>query len=120
MIENEAELLWQAADRSTGYALVVKAVEDREVSDIRQLVQFLIAHPATVALCGIAGEKAQLIAARSSDLSQDMVPVLKSGLAVWGVDRGGGQPSFAQGGGASITLAQVETALSTAAAYLRR
>jgi hypothetical protein len=47
-----------------------------------------------------------------------MVPLLKKGLAVWGVERGGGRPSFAQGGGASATVTNVETALQEAARFI--
>jgi hypothetical protein len=67
-------------------------------------------------LCGVAGEKAMLIVARSDDLPHDMVPVLKRGLAVWNIERGGGRPSFAQGGGVSASREQVESALAAAAA----
>ena len=115
VLENEAELLWQAADRSSGYALIVQAFENRDVGEIRQLIQHLIAHPATVALCGVAGDKAQLIVARSEDLAPDMVAVLKRGLSVWGVERGGGRPTFAQGGGAAAAPEKVRAALTAAA-----
>jgi alanyl-tRNA synthetase len=115
VIENEAEMLWQAADRSSGYALIVRAFENRDVAEVRQLVQHLIAHPVTVVLCGVAGDKAQLIAARSDDLAPDMVEVLKRGLSVWGVERGGGRPMFAQGGGAPASPDQVRAALAAAA-----
>jgi alanyl-tRNA synthetase len=119
VLAREADMLWQSADRTAGCALVVEAFENRDVAEVRQLVQHLIAHPATVALCGIAGEKAQLIAARSADLPQDMVVALKRGLAAWGVERGGGQPSFAQGGGAAASLDQVRAALAAAAEAVR-
>jgi alanyl-tRNA synthetase len=119
VLENEAELLWQVADRSSGYALIVYAFENRDVAEVRQLVQHLIAHPATVALCGVAGDKAQLIAARSEDLTSDMVAVLKRGLSVWGVERGGGRPAFAQGGGAAASPDQVRAALAAAVEAVR-
>ncbi len=119
LIQNEAELLWQSADQSAGFRLITRAYTDRDLADVRQLVQTLIAHPATIAICGVAGDKAQIIAARSDDLPYDMVPVLKQGLAVWGVERGGGRPSLAQGGGTAASHDQVEAALAAAVRHLR-
>ncbi|HVO68391.1 MAG TPA: alanyl-tRNA editing protein [Aggregatilineaceae bacterium] len=119
LLEQEAERLWQAGDRTGPYVLVELAFEGRDVADVRQLVQGLIAHPATIALCGVAGEKAQLIMARSDDLPHDMVPVLMHGLAVWDVDLGGGRPSFAQGGGATASIEQVQAALAAAVQAVR-
>jgi alanyl-tRNA synthetase len=115
VLEAEAESLWMSADRAAGYALIVRAFVDRDPAEVRQLVQNLIARPSAVVLCGIVGDKAQLITARSENVALDMVPVLKRGLAVWGVDRGGGRPSLAQGGGVVATLAEVEKALAAAA-----
>ncbi len=114
VLENDAAAAWRAGERRDGYTLVMKAFIDRDAAEVRQFAQMLVAHPATVALCGVGGDKAQLIAARSDDLPFDMVPVLKRGLAVWGVDRGGGRPAFAQGGGTSASLADVENALQNA------
>lgn len=114
-LEHEAEQLWQAARRRAGATVITQAFDDRDVGDVRQIVQNLIAHPATVALCGVAGQKAHLIAARSDDLDHDMVPALKRALAVLNVERGGGRPSFAQGGGVSATLTDVRAALQAAA-----
>lgn len=111
--------MWQSADQSAGFRLITHAYTDRDVADVRQLVQTLIAHPATIAICGVAGDKAQLIAARSEDLPYDMVPVLKQGLAVWGVERGGGRPSLAQGGGTAASYDQVEAALAAAVRHLQ-
>jgi hypothetical protein len=44
-----------------------------------------------------------------------MVAALMAGLAVWGVDRGGGRPEFAQGGGVAASVNDVEKALAAAA-----
>ncbi|MBN1679211.1 MAG: alanyl-tRNA editing protein [Anaerolineae bacterium] len=114
ILKAEADSLWQAADQRDGFRLVVQAFENRDTAEIRQIAQHLISNPATVVVLGAAGSKAQLIAARSDDLTVDMVPALKAGLAVWHVDRGGGRPSFAQGGGAPANLNEVNTALQTA------
>lgn len=114
LLDGEAETLWNQADRSAGYALVVRSFEGYDAGEVRQVVQKLIGHERTIALCGVAGDKAMLIVARSEDLPHDMVPVLMRGLATWGVERGGGRPSFAQGGGVAASLAQVDAALAAA------
>ncbi len=118
LLRSEAQTLWEAAEQRDGYRLVLHAFEGRDAGEVRQIVQRLISHPTTIALCAVAGPKAQLIAARSDDLPQDMVVALKRGLAVWGVQRGGGRPSFAQGGGVPATLEQAQTALLAAAEAL--
>ncbi len=118
LLEREAQDLWQHSERRDGYRLVMQAFDGYDVGEVRQIVQHVIANPATIALCGTTGDKAMLIVARSDDLPHDMVPVLMQGLAVWDVDRGGGRPSFAQGGGVPASRKQVMAALAAAAAYL--
>lgn len=119
LLDGEAELLWQGAERAGGRALIVRQFAGRDVAEVRQLVQTLIARPATIALCGVSGEKAQLILARSDDLPFDMVAALRRALAVLGVDRGGGRPSFAQGGGVAAGPEAVMAALHAAAETIR-
>src|SRR5690606_24762374 len=100
-------------------ALITHVAEEGDPQAARELVQKLIAHPQTAVLCGMPGNKAQIIAARSGDVPHDMVPVLRAGLAAVGGERGCGRPSFAQGGGASATADTLRAALDTAAAALR-
>lgn len=119
LLEHEAYRLWQDAEHTGPYTLVIQAFENRDVAEVRQLAQHLISHPATVALCGAAGDKAQLILGRSDDLPFDMVPALMRGLSLWKVDRGGGRPSFAQGGGAAASVQDVQVALKAAAEVIR-
>lgn len=119
LLEHEAERLRAGALHNGAYALVTYLQEDGDPQAARELAQKLIAFPQTIALCGVPGDKAQIIAARSDDLPHDMVPVLRAGLAALGVARGGGRPSFAQGGGTSAAPEALAAALDAAAAFLR-
>lgn len=119
-LAHEAETLWAAGEQTGGARLVLAAFADRDAGELRQLVQQVIAHPSTVMVCAASGAKAQLIAARSEDVALDMVAVLKRGLAVWGIERGGGRPSFAQGGGSDVSATQAGAALRAAADYIRQ
>jgi len=95
-----------------GEVRVIRAVFDnRDVAELRALAGQLADIQATVILLGTAGEKAQLIMARSQDLPYDMGEALKRALAVLGTERGGGRPEFAQGGGVPATVEEIETAL---------
>ena len=106
--------LRDGAREQGGVRIVVRAFENRDVKDLNRLAAELVAHPRTVALIGLAGDKAQLILARSDDLPHDLVPALKRALAVLGDGRGGGRPAYASGGGVSADRAQVEAALAEA------
>jgi len=119
LLEVEAGRLRAAAPQHGEIALVTYLASEDDPQAARELVQKLIAHPKTIVLCGVPGDKAQIIAARSGDLPHDMVPALRAGLAALGVERGGGRPSFAQGGGAAATPEMLAVALQAAASALR-
>ncbi len=112
----EAATLLAEASQRDGYRLVARAFA-RNADEVRLLAQALTAEAGVVALLGAAGERAQLIFARSADLSLDVQPLLKKALEALG-GRGGGRPNLAQGGGVSADLAQVQAAIEAAAALL--
>jgi alanyl-tRNA synthetase len=113
LMEYEAVRLRDEATEIGGAKVVRAVFTDRDAGDLRALANLLVAQPGTLALLGVAGEKAQVIVARSADLSTDVRTLLERAKAVIPTLRGGGQPSFAQGG-ANADAAQVEAALAAA------
>ncbi len=114
LIDAEAMALLPAATRRGDYQIVARAFEGRDVNQVRLLAQKLTAHPGTIALFGIAGDKAQLLFGRADNVGADMTDLLKVGLAALGSERGGGRPNFAQGGGVPASLEDVTRALQQA------
>jgi alanyl-tRNA synthetase len=112
----EAASLLASASSHGAYRLVARAFA-RSADEVRSLAQALVAESGVVALLGAAGEKAQLIFARSADVSLDVLPLLKKALEQLG-GRGGGRPNMAQGGGASADLDQVQAAINAALTML--
>jgi alanyl-tRNA synthetase len=113
---HEAASLLASASSHGAYRLVARAFA-RSADEVRSLAQALVAESGVVALLGAAGEKAQLIFARSADVALDVLPLLKKALEQLG-GRGGGRPNMAQGGGASADLDQVQAAINTALTML--
>jgi alanyl-tRNA synthetase len=114
LLDGEAAALLAEAPSLNGWRLVRRAWQDREPAELRALAGRLAARPGAVALLGSAGPKAQIVLARSADISPDMRPALQSALAALGAGRGGGSASLAQGGGGAADLADVERALAQA------
>ncbi len=113
LLIHEAASLIAEHPLTDGIRVIVRAYEQRPIDELRALTSALIENAGTIALMATSGDKAQLFLARSTDLPHNMNIYLKPALETIG-GRGGGQPSFVQGGGVSATLAQVETALQTA------
>jgi alanyl-tRNA synthetase len=108
-----ADLLAQAVMH--GEVRLVKAVLDgHDVAQARALASRLAEAGHVIALCGVPGQKAQLIFGRSANLEHDMNAILKRALAALGSDRGGGKPEFAQGGGVPADAGQIALALDQA------
>jgi alanyl-tRNA synthetase len=117
LIELEVPVLLASASEQAGLRMICRVFEDRDPGDVRAIAIKLVQQPGVITLLGVAGEKAQIFAARSADLTYDMNTVLQSGLAVLGA-RGGGRPDFAQGGGMPATIAQINSSLSASAEAL--
>lgn len=119
LAETEAIVMLSSAPLHSDRRVVVRAFDGRSPDEVRLLAQKIIGQPGSVALLGTAGERAQLIFGRSADLPLDIVPVLRHALAALGVERGGGRPDFAQGGGVPASLSQVAAALRQAEHMVR-
>jgi alanyl-tRNA synthetase len=113
-MEYEAARLLQEAPVRDGVRIITAAFDDRDAKDLRSLVARLASKAGVAVLVGTAGEKAQLILARSEDVPVDMTDVLAQALETLGPGRGGGRPDFAQGGGVSADVSLVESALRQA------
>jgi alanyl-tRNA synthetase len=113
LIEFEAERLAADAVTTKGVRVVKLLFPERDFGDLRVLATRLAQKPGIVALLATGGEKAQVIFARSADVSADMNALLKQTLALLANGRGGGQAQMAQGGGGGDAT-QVQAALDAA------
>lgn len=114
LAEVEAAELLAGAEMRGPVRLIRLAEDGRDVGEVRALVSRLVEQPGVVVLAGVAGPKAQLILAHSSDLSFNLNDALQPALAALGTDRGGGRPDFCQGGGVEADIDAIEAALAAA------
>ena len=97
-LKYEAERLVKEAEAPGPFRLVIRVFPARDPEEVRGLANRIAEHPGTVALLAAAGDKANLVFARSADLSFDMNLLMKEAVTrIKG--KGGGRPNFAQGGG---------------------
>jgi alanyl-tRNA synthetase len=114
LAEAESQVWLAAAQQIGAWKVIVNAFDERDANEVRLLAQKIAAHPDVVVLFGVAGEKAQVIFTRASNVTLDVVPLLKHTLALLNSERGGGKPDFAQGGGVPATLSTLAAALASA------
>jgi len=110
----EVPALLASAEEHNDFRITCRVFDDRDAGDVRALASKLVQHPGIVALLGVAGEKAQIFCARSTDVTINMNRALQAALRELGDARGGGRPDFAQGGGVPATAAQIDAALTAA------
>lgn len=119
LLSVEVAEMWDAAPVVSGARLVTQAWPnaERDPGELRQIASSLVERSQTVVLLGIGGSKAQLVLARSAELpgTLDMVALLHRATGILTGDpaarRGGGRPDFAQGGGMTAGVAQVQSVL---------
>ncbi len=117
LVEYEAARLLNEAKTNNGFTLITASFDGRDTGELRLLASRLTEGENVVALLGTAGEKAHLIFSRSANLGQNMGALLKEAVGQLG-GRGGGQPAFAQGGGVTATVGQVQAVIDQAATRL--
>ena len=98
LLDHEAAAMTAQAQLIGPVSLVRQVYDTREMEDVRRLATRITNQPGHVVLLGVKGKKAQLIFARSGDLSYDMRPLLRAACGLVG-GGGGGGPELAQGGG---------------------
>ena len=117
LLDGEAEKLWMEAPVQGPLRLIQAVLEGRTLNDARQLATRLKERPSTVVLLALAGDKPNLLFARSQEGQVDMGKLLREVTAAFG-GRGGGQPELAQGGVASGS--DLHKALQMAAGTFRQ
>ena len=119
----EADEMWEQARQSapeSGVVVVDHIWQDRLAGDLQGMMQQFMQKPRTIALMGIAGEKAHLVYACSEDLNYNVLPLLEASLETLGTRSGGGRPTLAQGGGFSATEQRLAEVIGMAKARALR
>ena len=109
----EADVLAANAETVGGVCLVRRVYAEREIAELRQLAHLITTRPGLVALLGVAGDRAQLVFARSQDVSLDMTVYIRVAAQVLNA-QGGGQSTLAQSTPVRADEARVEAALAKA------
>lgn len=121
LIDYEAQRLADETSVTNGVRVVKQVFVNRDFGEVRILAARLALEAGVVALLAASDDsetgKAQLVFARSAELSHDMNALLKQTLARFPDGRGGGQPQMAQGGG-TASPAQINAALDAAGEML--
>jgi alanyl-tRNA synthetase len=93
--------------------LITRAWAERDPTHLRAMAKKLAAKPKTVVLLGSGGRQPMFVFARSSDLSLDLVQLVRRAIEQIGGKGGGGKPDFAQGGGPPATEDQVRAVVQS-------
>ena len=114
IVEIEMDHLVSSAQPYKGVHILEKVFVDMNPGDLRKMASTLIKQGNYLLLFGLAGEKSQLLFARSAAVPGEMNQLIKPALQILGSAAGGGNAELAQGGGPAATVEQVEQALKRA------
>jgi alanyl-tRNA synthetase len=117
MLYEAGELDARAKERGA-LRLIAFAWAERDAASLRTLAKQLTVKPKTVALLGSGGGQPIFVFARSTDLSLDLVPLLRGAIERIGGKGGGGRPDFCQGGGPPASEAHIRAAIEWAVGQL--
>ncbi|MCI0659525.1 MAG: DHHA1 domain-containing protein [Acidobacteria bacterium] len=99
----EAQELIEATNQVNGIRIISRIFTDRDFEELKLLAHRLADQDGVIALLATRQKNmAQLVFARSNDLSADMNEMIKIACQMLG-GRGGGKPGFATGGGALVS-----------------
>ncbi|MFQ5407256.1 MAG: alanine--tRNA ligase-related protein [Anaerolineales bacterium] len=118
LVSFEAQQLLATTPAHNGLRIVRQAWPDRSPEELRELATAIVENEGAVSLLGTAGEKAFVLLSRAPDVSADMSALLPVALDQLQSKQGGGQPHFAQGGGAPADMETVARALQQVEAVL--
>jgi alanyl-tRNA synthetase len=116
-LEQEADRLLAEAPAVNGRRVVVRGWDARPIEAVRQLALRMTTPPAVIALLGVAGERCQLVFARSEDIALDLASVFRGALDALGGGRGGGTRVL-QGTAGAASASRLEEVLREAGARL--
>ncbi len=116
-LAEEADRLAGGAREENGLRVVSAAWEARPIEDLRTLALRITATPGRIALFGLAGERSQLLFAKSEGVGLDLNPGFRRTLDALGGGRGGGS-RILQGSAGQVLLARLQAILAEAAAGL--
>lgn len=118
LLHYEARDLIQKTPVTNQTRIVTRCFVGRNSQEVQGLAKALTEHEGTIALLGVAGDKAQLVFARAEDAPGQMNQLIKSALQTLENAGGGGSATFAQGGGPAADASRIQQALSRAEKHL--
>lgn len=114
LLRYEAQELVRETPVKKHARIVTRCFTDRDGQEVQSLATALAEHEGTVALLGVAGDKAQLVFARAEDAPGQMSQLIKSALQTLDNAGGGGSATFAQGGGPAADANRIQQAIGRA------